>query len=98
LASASRHSKIKMLQRNNASFVNDKVQPGKLAQSVHDWLVNDIKYKPHQRHTEDAFSKVPTPNQIKEICRHDMIHVWNFLIENVHDAKLVDHAKKNLLM
>lgn len=49
-----------------------------LAQSVQEWIVNEMKYS-----QEGSKSKVPSVYEIKNLCRGSSIHVWRFLIERV---------------
>ncbi|KAL0489086.1 hypothetical protein AKO1_009019 [Acrasis kona] len=84
--------------RHNQTVAHNtvKVQPGKVASLVSEWINDDIGYNPRRVHTDEERNKAPSTTQIKEICRHDMLSVWDYLISNVHNSKNVDHMKKNL--
>lgn len=59
-----------------------ETQPRKLADNIVQWCKSEF---PQQT---DAI--MPSRDVLSKLCRANMIHIWNFLITNVHSKKYVN--------
>lgn len=64
-----------------------EIQPGKLAAKIIQWLTNELQYKP-----------TVSVNELKKLCRGNMIHIWNFLINHIRSEKFAKLVKQNLIL
>ncbi|KAL9657431.1 hypothetical protein ABK040_016701 [Willaertia magna] len=72
---------------NNNNTSSNTIQPGKLAQQIKDWCLNEL-HLPEE--------KIPQVFHIRELCRGNMIPIWKFLLNYMHHPNKVDFIKKNI--
>jgi hypothetical protein len=72
-----------------ASSVSGGSGPGGVSpDSIIEWLQDEMGYP----------SAPPAPEQLRKICRGNMIPVWSFLLRRVRSERTVATARRNILV
>uniref|UniRef100_A0A0E0B2H2 AUGMIN subunit 5 n=1 Tax=Oryza glumipatula TaxID=40148 RepID=A0A0E0B2H2_9ORYZ len=72
-----------------ASSVSGGSGPGGVSpEAIIEWLQDEMGYP----------SAPPAPDQLRKICRGNMLPVWSFLLRRVRSERTVSTARKNILV
>lgn len=66
-------------------------------EAILEWLQQEMGYRPHGRYISSN-KPLPSPEDLKKICRGNMLPVWNFLLQRVRSEKTVEKIKRNILV
>lgn len=66
-------------------------------EAILEWLQQEMGYRPHGRYLSSN-KPLPSPEDLKKICRGNMLPVWNFLLQRVRSEKTVEKIKRNILV
>eukprot|EP00252_Welwitschia_mirabilis_P020836 TRINITY_DN5196_c0_g1_i1.p1 TRINITY_DN5196_c0_g1~~TRINITY_DN5196_c0_g1_i1.p1 ORF type:complete len:683 (-),score=164.85 TRINITY_DN5196_c0_g1_i1:20-2068(-) len=66
-------------------------------EAILEWLQQEMGYRPQGQYSASNKS-LPSSEDLKKICRGNMIPVWNFLLKRVKSDKTVEMIKRNILV
>ncbi|XP_064650733.1 uncharacterized protein LOC135502101 [Lineus longissimus] len=70
-------------------------QREEVAEQLHDWMVNEMKFKPQGRHTN---MPIPSKEALLEICRGPMLDIWKYVTSHVKSSSTIHTVKGNLAL
>ncbi|GLJ21418.1 hypothetical protein SUGI_0394400 [Cryptomeria japonica] len=66
-------------------------------EAILEWLQQEMGYRPQGQYLSSN-NPLPSPEDLKKICRGNMLPVWNFLLQRVKSEKTVEKIKRNVLV